>query len=290
MYLIIAAGLIGSVTMLTAFAQRRQRYSAHLTVEWMQHLRQLLELLPKHRGMANALLKGDQSFRQSIEKLQQEVSAHLERMERFCVSYPSVADNNALAPIRDAWTQIRKKLTTLDAEKSFQLHTQLIAMALERMEDDSIYLQRFVGQNHQMRSSLLLLVRELPQVVESIGQARGIGTGVAAQQSSTIANRVNLKYLHEKTASIINDRLVPLQDNAINGHALRNMDVFSASADKAVNFLDILRQELIDSDTPTIKPETFYKKGTEAIDACFELFDTLLPRWTQVAGIAYTRT
>lgn len=212
-YCCLLAMIAAFIVVNNVVRQRKRRTRVLWVAQWVQQLRCLLELFPKHRGMANALLKGDHSFRPAMEKLQREVDAKLLSMRQLVAERSDGFDRDYFHPdllqkIEQQWQAIRDNVFTMQAKKSFTLHTRLIALVIERMEDDSLELVAFANTHRDLKSLVTMLTRELPHVVESIGQARGIGTGVAAQRSSTVANRVNLRYLHGNTLAILNNRLV----------------------------------------------------------------------------------
>lgn len=285
-----SATAIAALVYINSLAKRRKHLAQILWVaKWVQQLRRLLELLPKHRGMANALLKGDDSFRQPLHDLQREVDGQLEAMRRLTLERGNQAVSRRLQPIEREWQAIRDGVMTMQAAKSFSLHTRLIAKVLERMEDDASSLQSLAQNNDALRSLLTVLTHDLPHIVESIGQARGIGTGVAAQRASSVANRVNLKFLHEKTSSIIDCQLSPLRASARRYQAmgLNFTDVIDKAVSSAQSFTAMMQSELIEKNPPTVAPDTFYQHGTAAIEAGFQLFDTLYPRWLEVLGLNY---
>jgi hypothetical protein len=263
--------------------QKKRRRQLLWGARWMQALRCLFELFPQHRGMANALLKGDDSFRPALEKLQQQVDNQLQTMRQLLKERDDSGSLHILLPIEQQWQAIRDSIFTMQAKKSFVLHTDLIALVIERMQDDSIELEALAHTNEQLRLLLTMLTRELPHVVESIGQARGIGTGVAAERASNAVTRVNLKYLHEKTASIINNKLLPA--HAVIRHYQGMEEIIDKAVSSAQSFLELLERELIVTAKPTIAPEKFYQQGTAAIVAAFELFDQLFPRWMHSFGL-----
>jgi hypothetical protein len=272
---VIAAGIVTNQVIQRTQRRKQQRWG----VLWLRQLRELLELFPQHRGMANALLKGDESFRPALEKLQRQVDSRLQSMHQLLDEPGAGCKPSALQPIEQQWQTLRDQLFTLPAKKSFAMHTRLIESVIERMQDDSIELEALACNNESLRMLLIMLTRELPQVVESMGQARGIGTGVAAQRVSNVANRVNLKFLHEKTSSIIDHKLVPA--HAVISHYQGMEEVIDRAVSSAREFLDLLDRELIACAKPTVAPDQFYQQGTKAIEAGFQLFDQLFPRCTQ---------
>lgn len=283
---IAALSLILAAVLVNQWIQlRRHRRRLLWAVEWVRQLRKLLELFPKHRGMANALLNGDKSFRPAMQQLQAELDNQLLALRRMGESRDGSIEP-LLLPIERQWQVIRNGVFGMSAKQSFGLHTQLISQVIERMQDDSLDLQLHVPTGSPLSSMLAMLTRELPHVVESIGQARGVGTGVAARQSSTVANRVDLKFLHGKISTIINERLIPARSAARHFQGIES--VIDNTVASTQNFLTLLQRELIDNRAPNMSPETFYQQGTAAIAAGFELFDQLFPRCLQSMDLKHT--
>lgn len=291
LYCYALAALVPILLASNSISHKRQRIQALWAAQWLRHLRDLLELFPKHRGMANAFLKGDASFRASMEKLQQQADAKLESMRKLIAERNECSEHRILRPIEQDWRTIKQNVYNMSAERCFAAHSRLIALVIERLEDDALELLEFAASQRsqhqqQITSVISMLTRDLPHIVESIGQARGIGTGVATQQSSSVANRVNLKYLHSNALSIIENKLAPLRSMLTRQQDLSTMESCLDNAVTSSNqFLSLLKAELVDTPNPTVAPDVYYQQGTSAIEAELRLFDQLFPRCIQVLGL-----
>lgn len=269
--------------------QIKRRKHAILVVNWLKQMRELLELFPKHRGMANAFLKGDSTFRSAMEKLQQTTDKKIQSLRQLTAERDDWSEHQGLHRIEQAWQHIKQNVFTMPADRCFAEHSDLIELVIERLEDDALELSEYFNRNasgkqKQLISIIGMLTRELPQVVESMGQARGIGTGVAAQQSSSVANRVNLKYLHDRALSILNNKLTPLHSAINKQQGLKEFAkerYINNAIDTSRQFLTMLEKELINTTHPTVAPDNYYQQGTKAIEAELKLFDHLFPLCTQ---------
>ena len=145
--------------------------------------RQLLFDLQQHRGMASACLGGDRSFGPRLEQKQ----AGIERdMAELDVAAPNVSRAQGLMTvprwedIRSDWQALRREVLTLTSAESFRRHSMLIRAVLYSMGDVAERSQ--IGGTCAADAVLVnALWSKLPVAAEGLGQARAIGSSVAAQ-------------------------------------------------------------------------------------------------------------
>lgn len=266
-----------------------QSYAAHHRLRGLQavmHLRRLLEALPQHRGMANALLQGDESFRSKLMDLQTQINRNMDKMGALLLSTgdPLGAAERCQAILK-GWSTITKRLNLITAPESFGRHTALITELLYLINDvsDAAGLLTDTDSNAQLIDAA---INTLPQVTETLGQARGMGTGVAASGKCAADMRVKLRYLLANTQQVA-DEVGHAVRGALSGHTAgkkyhdtgftqRARSALDDSQQATRQFLALLETRIIHENTVEVAPADFYNAGTAAIQQSFSLLDIIL--------------
>lgn len=163
-------------------------------------LRRVLEAIPQHRGMANALLQGDESFRSKLSQLQSGVDADMRPLAALSAGSDPWSVATRVGKVQDGWSFIKQQLAHFSPADSFARHTALMREILYLLND----VADAAGLMAEDTGARLIdaAVNQLPRVTETLGQARGMGTGVAARGKCTTDMRVKLRYLHANTQQV----------------------------------------------------------------------------------------
>lgn len=245
------------------------------------HLRRLLEALPQHRGMANALLQGDESFRSKLTTLQTQIDQDMGVMEKHLITTDHWGVTERALHVLRAWSTIKEKLNTFAAPESFGRHTALITELLYLINDvaDAANLLEDPDNTQLIDTAINML----PLVTETLGQARGMGTGVAALGKCSSDMRVKLRYLLANTRRVAEEVGQTVQGTLSRRGAEQNADfktrAASALGDSQLStqeFLSLLETGIIHEHSIDVVPTDFYAAGTAAIQHSFTLLDTIL--------------
>ena len=254
----------------------RHKYLGKLKVAALiiiKQLRILIELIPQHRGAANAFLKGDKTFKARLANVGVKVDKEFYRLVALSQDYQEISAQNYSLMVKD-WQTIQQNMSTLTAEKSFELHTLLITQILNAMKDVSKEAYLDTNLDHTESQLLSVLVKGLPQLAEILEQARGIGLGVAAQGKINVTHSVRLNYLANRIQHSLEKTLMPLQQLTVLTNRCEHTAKLLNQCTPAVNeFLRCLIQDLLKSSNISIEPDQFYLIGTNAIEKVFALFD-----------------
>lgn len=257
---------------------RARARSADLRVRGMADvvmLRRLAESLPQHRGMSNALLQGDDSFRSKLTQLQGEIDVTMRSM----VALPEKGDPWSVAArvaqVEDGWRFIKQQLNGFTPVESFARHTQLMTEVLYLLNDvaDAAGLLAD-GEDYRLIDAA---VNQLPLVTETLGQARGMGTGVAVRGKCATDMRVKLRYLHDNTARVSAQvaqgiRQLIQSDATLSARAQTLLED-SQRATQA--FLSMLESRIISTRQVDLESTDFFAAGSEAIEHNFALLDAI---------------
>lgn len=253
-------------------AQLRLRGLAHV-----RGLRRLLEALPAHRGMANALLQGDASFRDKLAAQGRKIDGDMALLKDMIAGGDPWGVAERAARIADQWSSIQRDLGGLRSRDSFARHTDLIAELLYLMHDTARAAGLLDAADATTSRLADAAVNHLPLVTEMLGQARGVGTGVAAKGKCGTAMRVKLSYLLQKA------RAVAEEVSQVTAGVLAADAAFKAKAKHALaesqaaqtRFLDLLEGRIINSREVSIPPGEYFAAGTQAVERSFVLLDNL---------------
>ncbi|MDT8383394.1 MAG: nitrate- and nitrite sensing domain-containing protein [Gammaproteobacteria bacterium] len=279
-----ACALLSAGYLLPAYRSTQTRAAGQrlLGLQAVKQLRQLLEALPQHRGMANALLQGDESFRPKLTSLQASIDQDMARTQALL----SVEAHWGVGPrsqtLLDAWSTIKQQLSRFSAAESFGRHTALMTELLYLINDvaDAAGLLLAADPNARLMDTA---INTLPLVTETLGQARGMGTGVAARGRCSIEMRVKLRYLLANTRRVAEQMGQDVRGALAQRDAVQEAD-FGTRAGHALDqsqrtiqaFLSLLENDIIHERSVELAPSDFYTAGTEAIQHSFSLLDTLL--------------
>jgi len=242
--------------------------------QFIHTARFLVEHLPQHRGMANAFLKGDASFEEKLKTLHIKIEEDFSDLQQITEHQLSVLNIDDLHLIHSEWRSIKETLYGLDPETSFSRHTLLISSLLDKIEDiaELVSLYEYDKTYHLL---IKAVISDLPRLTESLGQARGIGTGIATLTHCSIADQIKLNFLSEKCSVIFKNTVTPLL-NSNNKALSSHEDSLRHCLDSGQSFIISIHDDLINAQKIEIDPTQYYDNATRAIEESFKLFDSLL--------------
>jgi hypothetical protein len=263
--------LLALLSFVPALILVRRAYRRHLARQAAQGLnpvldscRQLLALvvnLQQHRGMSSAWLSGDASFLPRLRQKQQQIEALFPPLmqaarceaERHVPCF--VGNDVALFAFR--WRNLVDTLDGKSAEQSIAEHSHMIALVLDWLsalgEARIEPLAAEVGEIGRARN----FAYRLPALAESLGQARAIGTGVAARRGCSPVARVRLMFLVGRAEALLEQAM---QANDGGEAAKRVRSSLQAMA-------RTVRTSMLLSDGVRVSPDEYFSVVTQVIDA-----------------------
>lgn len=235
--------------------------SAHTAISACTILLELIAHIQQHRGMSTAWLAGDKSFEQRLLGKRREIEPLIAQLQQVATvenahNYPCFTPNDVTL-WRHRWGMLINELATHTVEKSIATHSNLIAMLLN-----------WLGALGEARIELPLagllpagavrnFSHRLPQLTETLGQARATGSGVAAHGSCSAVARVRLMFLVSRAESLIE------QACAVDGKG-------ALAAQKVKALALTIRTHLLSSQQVGVTAEAYFAESTQAIDAVFQ--------------------
>lgn len=274
-FAVVVYELVSEINVKIEFAQNEK-----LGLQYNQHLRKLIEDIQQHRGMLNGYLKGDTSFQEKIILKESQIEDDIRAIDavdqRLGVTLKTTERWSAL---KGNWQTLKGKAFSLRPQESFESHTALIAEILSLLahvgDTSNLILDPVLDSYYLMHT----VVIKLPSLIEKTGKVRGLGTGVAAQQRMTVSEQAQLRLLSNLIKSANDSLRRGLQVAFDKNPSLKTqLEIYVQESFKATNlYLELLDQEIIQSQTIGIKPADYFAEGTKTLDAQFRLYDVVSP-------------
>jgi hypothetical protein len=195
LYIAVLASVIAGITfvgMRYRYKQRLQRQAVGLS--WLQSMRQMLSHIQQHRGLTNGFLNGGQDLLKDVHPLQRTISVDINRISQID---PWIETNERWHSITQHWARLAGGFENNNSDNNLTQHNNLIQSVLYLI-DDMAQAHDLLLLKDEKNRPFHLSWRELLSAAEYIGQARAIGTGVAAAGACDSVSRIRLNYLCQK--------------------------------------------------------------------------------------------
>ncbi|GAL37659.1 membrane-associated methyl-accepting chemotaxis protein [Vibrio maritimus] len=216
----------------------------HLTT-----LRQLLASIQQHRGITNSVLCGDNKLQSRLPAIQSDINNHLQTLTHLD---ESVRNTKSWRSVEENWPRVRVQFKQWSTEQNLANHNQLLASLLESVEECAQH-YRLSELPQEKGESIALLWNDLLRIAECVGQARALGTGVAAKAACSSVERIRLKYLHQSI-----DRFVIAQHHS-------DFPTVKKLLGTIENKVLVL--------APSVAAVDYFDDATAALDEVFRVFD-----------------
>ncbi|MCB1803159.1 MAG: methyl-accepting chemotaxis protein, partial [Gammaproteobacteria bacterium] len=278
---LVPIGYLGGLQFNESRAQA-QRYAEELAaLDHLVAIRNLYEKVPQHRGLSQAVLKGNDGARGKLDGTRREVDA---RFARLIETDRAINDNASLTAgleqLHKEWKDLQQRNAGLTPPQSFAQHTALIgglARLMEQVADDA-------GLSHDSDIATVystrMMIDAVPTVAEYLGRTRGLGSGIAAAGTfapglyTKLATNVEfVDYAQQRLQNL----LAALKHES--PQLAAQLDAQSRTAGQKIDaFLTLVRNGLLASEESTSAgSDEVFAAGTAAIAATFAFYDTVRP-------------
>ena len=240
--------------------QGNQAETAQAAMRACNMLLALIANIQQHRGMSTAWLAGDHSFERRLISKRGEIDPLIAQLQLVAAienghSYPCFTPND-VSLWRHRWSILVNELGSYSVEKSIATHSNLVAMLLNWLDAlgearIELPLSEFLSDGAVRNFS-----HRLPQLTETLGQARATGSGVAAQGSCSAVSRVRLMFLVSRAESLIDQACAVDSQGAV-------------AAQKVKSLAQTIRSHMLSSQQVSVSAEDYFAEATRAIDAVF---------------------
>ncbi len=249
-------------------------------VTFIRAVRMLYQHLPEHRGMTNAYLHGRHDYHGKILQKREAILADIAAIDRLDQQWGTqFKTHEQWQAIKQRWQQLEQIAFSQTASHIFRQHTELIAQVYALIEQISINAKLMTDPALDTTFIINALIDKLPLLTEQLGQARGMGSGIAAAKTISVSQRISLgaKIANIRSYSATIDHALR-QAVAINPALGAQIEPLQAKRRKIMaQFLNTVDSALLQTEFVTIDATRFFELGTQAIAVNYALFDTLLP-------------
>jgi hypothetical protein len=240
--------------------QGDQAATAQAAISACNTLLKLIACIQQHRGMSTAWLAGDPSFERRLAGKRGEIEPLIVQLQQLAAiengrSYPCFTPNDVTL-WRHRWSMLVNELSAYTVEKSIASHSNLVAILLNWL--DAIGEARIELPMGDLlpEGAVRNFAHRLPQLTETLGQARATGSGVAALGACPAVARVRLMFLISRAESLVDQACAV---DAKGGLTARQVKALALT----------IRTEMLSKDKVNIGAEAFFTEATRAIDAVF---------------------
>jgi hypothetical protein len=160
-----------------------------------------------------------------------------------------------------------------DPANNLAQHHLIIRNSIFLMEDVASEIDLSNGRAEL--SYLPCIWRDVLQAAEWAGQARALGTGIAAAGQSSAEQRVRLRFLQQKIQRQAGSAFDTLQQHAVR-HPQANAFHLRRCEQVVEDFVNCIEQELLGREQPVIAAKAYFQRATQAIDELLALVDGAL--------------
>ncbi|MFC1751140.1 nitrate- and nitrite sensing domain-containing protein [Pseudomonadota bacterium] len=166
---------------------------------FIESVRPLLEHMPQHRGLTNVYLNGDKKVEQKISNKRDEIDAALVVLKTQSYELDLVLQSSQrVASIQDQWSNLKRGALKMSAAESFSAHTRMISSVIELMGHAANTSEMILSGEPVTVHLTDAVINRLPVVIESMGQARGLGAGGASKGELSQQQAIRLAVLVDR--------------------------------------------------------------------------------------------
>lgn len=230
-------------------------------LETSRKLFNLVINLQQHRGMCSAWLSGDASFLPRIREKQALIDTLFPALQSDArhegSRHAPCFNGNDFSLFIYRWRTLVEELANKQPEQSIAEHSYLIAQVLNWLAAlGEARLEPLAGAGDQV-GRVGNYARRLPTLAESLGQARAIGSSVAARHACSPVARVRLMFLIGRAEALL-EQSIQANDG---GRVAQQARVAIGDLTHTVRTCMLL------SDGVSVSPENYFAIATKAIDS-----------------------
>ncbi|VAX11236.1 Methyl-accepting chemotaxis sensor/transducer protein [hydrothermal vent metagenome] len=274
--LMLSLNLISSIHNEVSTLENKQ-----IGLTYIAGIRQPVEHIQQHRGMTAAYLGGSTEFRDRIlqkRKIIDKKLAELKTLDKKFGSQFGSADT--INKLMQQWDSIKATTMKMNTAGAIKMHSVMIASMLNLM--GQIADRSKISMSPEIDSKYIsdAIVTQLPQVLENMGQARAVGSGVAAKgRFPGQKTYVKLAVLSHNITSLSKNLSKGLEiafDQ--NGTLAKKLGTQVNDNHRAINEIQtLLNKKLLNADAISIDSKTVFNTATQAISGSYKLYDSLVP-------------
>jgi len=258
-------------------------------LEHIKAIRQLYQHLAQHRGMTNGFLHGSLEYKNKILAKRKEISADIAAIDAMDLKYGTAfSSHDYWLTIKQDWEKLEQRAFTGESSTVFTTHTALISNLYRLMGKVSSGSGLVLDPDIQTSFVMDAIVYRIPLITESLGQLRGLGTGVAAAGKVTLQQRVKLSMTLGLLTSNLNTTkeslAIAIKENK--GWKQKFESKVGNTGQTIQQYASTIQSEVLESQFISIEPDTVFSSGSQTIAKTYVLYDEL---FVALAGLLEER-
>ena len=257
------------------FVEKEQR-----GLEYIIPLRKLVQHLPEHRGLTNRFLAGETRVKTQILAKRRQIAEDIERLDEVDQRLGEEFEVKAKwSAIKNNWQRLQDGASSGSGKEVFAKHSQLIGNVLSLLKDvgdsSNLTLDPELDSYYLIQSVVSLI----PQVVENLGQARGLASGIAVSGAPGLRQTIRLTSLLATVQNDIHElkRGVDVLSRANQQVFSRISRDFNRAVSQSNNYLQFLSKEILQVEQVKVDPEIVFGQGSDVIAKNFKTLDLMIP-------------
>ncbi|MBI3601244.1 MAG: nitrate- and nitrite sensing domain-containing protein [Nitrospinae bacterium] len=247
-------------------------------VEYIQDIKNLLQNAQQDRGMSNAYLSGDTFFEKKLQRKHTQIKDDIIAIDRIEKKYGEILKTTEIwSKIKQKWQKLEDRELSMTPRESFDAHTEFIADILSLIFYATNTSKLILDPYYDSYYMVDISINRIPLLTEELGKIRGLGAGAIASGAITAHEKIQLLKVSYSIKPAIDaiERSMQIIYQENPSLKPRLEDYFKNTIDSTNVFLAILNDRIINAGHIDIKPDDYFSLATTAIDANFNLFDSL---------------
>ncbi len=259
--------------------------SEKLGVKYIRAARLPMQHIQQHRGMTAAYLNGATEFKPRIISKRQDIDKYFSQLQIIENELGATLKlKGTTSQLMQKWQNIKANSMNQQAPVTIKHQSELVANILTLMvkaaDSSGITLDPELD-TYYIGASLVTI---LPNLMENMGQARAVGSGVAAKGEFTQDSFVRMSVLINNISTLAS-QLESSLASAVNANDNIKRDLGSMinGNNKAVaNMKNLLVNDLLKPKEITISGDKVFNTATQAINGSYKLFDAMVPELIKI--------
>ncbi len=247
-------------------------------LELMKDLAHLTQNMQQHRGLSAGVIAGKKDMADNLRASEQAIDKDLNHLNS--VLGAELNQDKNWQQVRSEWQTIQSSGLQWSGPENFKRHTQMIntlhIFSVQVADTTALTLDPDLNTYYLMLS----IVQDTPELIEKLGQVRGIGTRFLAAGSIPEGQRYELPLLMGGIASHRSNVSLNTK-KAFSSAADAKERVLIQHVEKFIAIVDGVSKQLEDTtmfEQGTKQPQVFFNEMTQVIDSGYSLMlDDMLP-------------
>ncbi|MBL8305309.1 MAG: nitrate- and nitrite sensing domain-containing protein, partial [Rubrivivax sp.] len=236
----------------------------------------MMRSLQQHRGLSGIALNGSAAADGERRALRQEVGKSMDLLLKQVQDLGYKVSANDVQSLKAEWEKLGTQVDTksISPAESFSAHSQLIdhtLRSIESMADASGLSLDPVAETYFVMTAA---VDHLPRLTEAMARLRGLGAAMLSAKEISAQERARLAHLAEQSHYLLDRASAQFaKASEIRPSMKKALDGVTAAHDEATKFFTLAEKELMGSAKPTLAAADFFRAGTAAVDAQYQLIE-----------------